>query len=466
MRAEVLMSALVALLGPTMAGVGHAESADGYTITTGEATDDPTAFSIEDRPPSERLAIAVNNPDLVEQCLVVGPPGRYSLAFEGETNDGPERGYLQSGGERRLVWVAIWEEEIRGRMVHHNPLRQLTSAELEGIRGVYLDTWSDEIAADVARLDLKRVCVMTSVLGAISRRVAARIRFLVALNSGPGLRRLRDFGQLVFLRQNIIEDDDFDAAWIAGLTNLQHLQLVTKALANADRLKRLRDLSDLTIRAHKGIEHVDFLRGMPNLRKLHLHGRTDLTPVRELAKLVELDASASEASHLPGVSLPSLRRANLMSTKVSDAEVERFRALNPNAVVLHRWTPQLRARLVGASEVKIDKLAMVRGDRTSSVTVRDAAEVAKLVAAIEIDDPPRFVLGCLPTHMLTFTRLGGPAGGERIYLANGGDVRWEGFPGDAPLTPASLREVRAWMARHEMDWSDCSGKSEKTHPAR
>jgi len=196
---------------------------------------------------------------------------------------------------------------------------------------------------------------------------------------------------------------------------------------------------------------------MPNVQRLSLRSPADLTPIAALTNLVELDVTASAANHLPAVSLPALRKANLMSSKVSDSEAERFRALNPNAVVLHRWTPQLPARLVGATEVTIETTPPRREDPVRSVTVRDAAEVAKLVAALQIDDPPHFVLGCLPTHRLTFKRRGGPPEGETIWLADGDSVRWDDFPGDAPLTETSLRDVRAWMARHAMKWSDGGG---------
>ena len=441
----------------------RADPADGYAITIDGSAEELEVVPIEGAPTSESVAVVINGPYVDPQCLVVGKPGRYSFAFEGQTRSGPARGYLTEPGKKRLlVWIKIWEEEAaHGRIVVTNPLHALTPAQTRDLRGVYIDigtdSWSEEVVADLARLDLTRVCVSTSGSPAVPR-FPAGIRYL-AIDPGydRDLSDLGAFGKLVFLSLNSYEQP-FDAAWIPTLTSLQYLRLAVGTLENPDQLKTLRSLRRLAIRATKGIEQPDFLRAMPAIQKLSLHGSIDLTPIREVRDLVELDVSESPARHLPAVSLPALRKVDLMSTKVSEVEVERFRTLNPNAVVLHRWTPLLRSHLLGASEVKVETVKLRRGDRSHSVIVRDTAEIEKLIEALEIDDPERFVSGCLPTHRLTFKRAGGSPKGEAIGLAEGNSVLWSGFPGDAPLTPVGLRETRAWMAKHGMPWSDCSGR--------
>src|SRR6185312_3712008 len=75
--------------------------------------------------------------------------------------------------------------------------------EAQGLRGVFLDAWSDQIAADIAKLDLTHVCVMTSVLDAIPRPLAAKIRYLVLSGVNRDLSRLRDYGQLVLLSLDV-----------------------------------------------------------------------------------------------------------------------------------------------------------------------------------------------------------------------------------------------------------------------
>jgi hypothetical protein len=455
---RVIAIVSVALAASSSVRSAHAESADGYTITT-PSSETTETFPIEDLSATARPT-AIVHMRFRNACVVVGEPGRYAFAYRGLANIGPARGYLTDAqGRRRLVWLEVSRGEDHGKIFYTNPLHSLSRAQLQQIRGISLYAWSDEIAADLARLDLTHVCLATTVEEAISKSIAAKIRYLVVDGFDRDLSGIGNFENLVFLYLNA-DLQPVDATSIGALTRLQDLDLSAETLGNPDRLKTLQALRRLTLRARTPLERIDFVRGMPNLQRLTLKSAVDLTPIEGLRNLVELDAGASAASHLPAVALPALRKANLMSTKVADAEVERFRALNPNAVVLHRWTPQLRARLVGASEVEIEKLAIVRGDRTYSVTVRDAAEVAKLVAAIEIADPDYFVLGCLPTHRLTFKRPGGPPNGETLFLANGHDVRWE-FPGDAPLTSASLRDVRAWLARHGVEWTDCDGGSAK-----
>jgi hypothetical protein len=454
--------ALAAILSMMVAGAVRADPAGGYAITIDGSAEELEIVPLEGAPTTERAAVIINGPSVDPQCLVVGKPGRYAFAFEGQTLSGPARGYLTGPGKkRRLVWIKIWEEEAaQGKIVVTNPLHALTPAQIRDLRGVYIDigidSWSQELVADLARLDLTRLCVSTSGSPAVPR-FPAGIRYLAV---DPGYDRdlsdLGAFGKLVFLSLNTYEQP-FDAAWIPTLTRLQYLRLAVGTLENPDQLKTLHSLRRLAIRAEKGIERPDFLREMPAMQKLLLNGSIDLTPIRELPNLVELDASESSARHLPAVSSPALRKVNLMSTKVSDAEVERFRALNPQAIVLHRWTPLLRARLRGATELKVETIPLRRGDLRRSVTVRDTEEIAKLVAALEIDDPEHFVSGCLPTHRLTFKRAGGPPKGEVLGLAEGNSVLWEGFPGDAPLTPAGLREVRAWMTKHGMAWNDCAG---------
>ena len=455
-----ILSMVVAMV---IAGAVRADPAGGYAITIDGSAEELEVVPIEGAPTTGSAAVIINGPYVDPQCLVVGKPGRYSFAFEGQARSGPARGYLtEPGKKRRLVWIKIWQEEAaHGRIVVTNPLHALTPAQIRDLRGVYIDigigSWSEEVVADLARLDLTRVCVSTSGSPAVPR-FPAGIRYL-AIDPGydRDLSDLGAFGKLVFLSLNTYEQP-FDAAWIPTLTSLQYLRLAVGTLENPNQLETLRSIRRLAIRAKKGIEQPDFLRAMPGIQTLLLHGSIDLAPIRELPNLVELDASESPARHLPALSLPALRKVNLMSSQVSDAEVERFRALNPNAVVLHRWTPLLRSQLLGASEVKVETVPLRRGDRSRSVTVRDTAEIAKLVEALEIDDPERFVSGCLPTHRLIFKRAGGPPKGEAIELAEGNSVLWSGFPGEAPLTQAGLRETRAWMAKHGMPWSDCSGR--------
>ena len=433
----------------------RAGSAEDYAITIDGSPEGVEVVPIETASTTDAVAVAINDLYLEPRCLVLGPPGRYSFTFEGDSGSPPTHGYLTRPGEkRRLVWLRIGQSEDHGRIVVEDPLRGLSRNRLKDLRGIHIQGWSKAVAAEIARLDLTRVCISTDMRPPLAE-LPAGIRYLAI---SPGYHRdlsgLRRFPELVFLTLNTYEVP-FDTAWVATLANLQYLRMAVGVLENADRLKALHSIRRLELRAPKGIEKLEFLPAMPALQRLSVHGPVDLDPVGELANLVELDASASPATRLPPAKLPALRKVNVMSTKVSDAEVERFRALNPSAVVLHRWTSLLRPRLVGASEVELEIVPILRGDPHRSITVRDAADVAKLVAALEIDDPPRLYLGCLATHRLTFKRAGGPPAGEVIELVEGTSVRWDGFPGDAPLTPASLRETRAWMARHGMEWTTC-----------
>lgn len=437
------------------ASSARAGPAEDYAITIDGSPAEMEVVPIETGSTTDAVAVAINGLYLEPRCLVVGPPGRYSFTFEGDEGSPPTHGYLtRPGDKRRLVWLRIGQREDHGRIVIEDPLRGLSRTALKDLRGVFIEGWSKAVAAEIARLDLTRVCISTDTRPPVAE-LPAGVRYLAI---SPAYHRdlsgLRRFQELVFLTLNTHEAP-FDAAWVATLANLQYLRMAVGGLENADRLKALHFIRRLTLRAPKGIEKLEFLPAMPALQKLSVHGPVDLGPVRELANLVELDASASPSSRLPPAKLPALRKVNVMSTKVSDAEVERFRALNPSAVVLHRWTSLLRPRLVGSSEVELEIVPTRRGDPHRSITVHDAADIAKLVAALEIDDPPRFYYGCLATRRLTFKRAGGPPAGEVIELVEGTSVRWGGFPGDAPLTPAGLRETRAWMARHGMEWTDC-----------
>lgn len=445
----------ILLLGWTRSA--RAEPAEGYAITIDGSPAEMEVVPIETASTTDAVAVVTNGLYLEPRCLVVGPPGRYSFTFNlgGE----PARGYLtRPGEERRLVWLRIRQSEDHGRIVVEDPLRGLSRAQLKDLRGVHIEGWSKTVAAEVARLDLAQVCISTDARPPVAE-LPAGIRYLAISPLYPqDLPELRRFRKLVFLSVHTY-DDPFDAAWIAALTNLQDLQIAVGVLENANRLQTLHSIRRLTLHALKGIEKLEFLPAMPALRQLSVHGPVDLTPVRQLANLVELDASSSAASRLPPAKLPALRKVNVMSTKVSDAEVEQFRTLNPNAEVLHRWTALLRPHLLGASEVQLEVLPMRRGDPQRSITVRDAADVAKLVAALEIANPPYFLYGCEPTHRLTFKRPGGPPEGEVIFLTQGDTVLWGGFPGNAPLTPAGLRETQAWMARHGIEWTDCEAGS-------
>ena len=335
----------------------RAGSAEGYAITIDGSPAEMEVVPIETASTTGAVAVAID--PVAPTCLVVGPPGRYSFTFEGDRE--PVRGYLSRPGEKRqLVWLRISQSEDHGRIVVEDPLRGLSRSQLKDLRGVHIEGWSKAVAAEVARLDLTRACISTDARPPVSA-LPAGLRYLaispIYRQDLPALRRFRE---LVFLTVNTY-DDRFDAAWVATLTKLQYLRMEVGVLENADRLQALHSIRRLTLRAPKGIGKLEFLATMPALRELSVHGPVDLSPVRELANLVELDASDSQASRLPPAKLPALRKVNVMSTKVSDAEVEQFRALNPNAVVLHRWTALLRPRLLGASEVELEVLPMRRG---------------------------------------------------------------------------------------------------------
>jgi len=455
-----LAATAYAVLG-LAAATGHAAGGESgaYTITVTDsqgAPDDMAVLPVSGPPGAGVAAVAIGGALWDSACLTLGEAGGHALAFEDDEEGGRAvRGYLaKDGAPRTLAWVRIVSNEVWGRRAIVNPLHALDRAARRGLRGVSINAWSAEVAADLARLDLSRVCLTVDLIGTGIRLsgIPAAARYLsIVAGYKSDLAGLSRFRRLLFLRADV-DEDAFDAGQIAGMTELQYLRLAAGELRNAGRMAALGALRGLTLRAQKEIERIEFAATMTRLETLSIRGAPDLSPLGGLPSLSELDASGSRVRRLPEVPLPALRTANLMSTGLPDADVDRFRRANPGALVLHRWTPLLRDRLRGATEVTVTVLALTREQKSWSTVVRDRAEVAELVAALDIDDPEHFVLGCMATHRLTFA---GANGAEEVELANGHGVRWSGFPGDAPLTKESSGKVRAWLHRHRVDWTDC-----------
>jgi hypothetical protein len=155
------------------ASSARAGPAEDYAITIDGSPAEMEVVPIETGSTTDAVAVAINGLYLEPRCLVVGPPG-----------------------------LRIGQSEDHGRIVIEDPLRGLSRTALKDLRGVFIEGWSKAVAAEIARLDLTRVCISTDTRPPVAE-LPAGVRYLAI---SPAYRRdlsgLRLFQELVFLTLN------------------------------------------------------------------------------------------------------------------------------------------------------------------------------------------------------------------------------------------------------------------------
>jgi Leucine-rich repeat (LRR) protein len=223
-------------------------------------------------------------------------------------NDG--RLWLQlSNSKRRVIGASIkWSYEDDERVVY-NPLSKLSSAEVQGLWGIYLDDWPDGVAEKLAQADLTRVCL--TVTDGVARgktgklpSLPAKLRHLIVdEHSNQGIRdydTLRGLSQLRLLLVDVFTARSFNAELIAKNQSLRYLRLTTRSLQNPKALGQLANLGWLDLTYIRDLGTVEFAETLSELRCLRI-SRTrvrDLSPLARAAKLEEVVASMSPVEKL------------------------------------------------------------------------------------------------------------------------------------------------------------------------
>lgn len=215
---------------------------------------------------------------------------------------------------------------------------------------------------------------------------------------------------------------------------------------------------------------IDFITNIRGLRSVDIRytAVTSLAPIARALELEVVVADGAPVTTLPMKRLPSLRILNLLHTKVDEEQVERFRHLNPQCTVFHRWTPELR---------RVTEGAWMRVQNASTfVTVRDLDEVAAFVRRLEVDEA-RGGSVCLCLGSLSFEFYRGTERVLSLSLHHGNRLRWnEGDGGPrrtldletldgtgAMLTETSAASLAEWLTQFpgtSANWSVVSSFEE------
>lgn len=417
--------------------------------------------------------------------MIVGPPGHYRYFTDPAR---PRALELEvDGGPRHLVALRVGGRQARLRRIDDPPGTPDVSygepetidrplAELRQLRGLALETWSDDIAATVARLDGARLIVSYSAawsfgpdalpelppalppaLRALKLEVALAKLILpppqppapepLAFDGLPALSGLRSLELQITSR----DAEYLDAAALARFPGLQRFVLDgSLPLHDSQQLRALPDLRVLDLRHHGELRGLAFVGELPALRRLDVAytGVDSLAPIAGHPRLAVVQADAAPIAALPDPAPPELRELSVMATRLHDDAVESFAAAVPRAVVHHRWNQRLADAAACATRIHV---------RTGGVCHRrpehertlfaadDPAAVRELLPLLRVDEA-RSDSYCMCCGTLTIELLRDDEAMAEVTVHHGRSLRYDGWPADGQLSDPG--PLCAWLASH------------------
>ncbi len=391
----------IALVLAIWGGAALACAQSGYTFTLDEKPIAPRAISLAGTPG----VLAEGDLVWVDGLLLrLGAPGYYDWKWHAKDKGLLLRGV--DGGEPDVVGARITYDYVAN--VIKSPLADLAPARLAHVCGVSVAEWSDAVAAQLAMLDLERCVVEIDhsprrVLPPLPRgirylRVWSRSVDLRALGVATALRYLEVHGPLNLellagatdLRVLDVSQSDLESpAALAKLAALRVLDLDgCKGLVDLAPLAACTELRTLSL-PETAVAELGALGNLAALARLDLSGTkvTDLSPLAGCPALREVVASGSPVATLPRTRMAALTSLKIYSAPVSDAEVARFAALHPTAVVQHRWRSSLVVAAAAATKLRASIGHSPATDRQGVLFELDGAhEVKAPLDAIQVDE--------------------------------------------------------------------------------
>lgn len=413
--------------------------------------------------------------------MIVGPPGHYRYFFDPAR---PQELELEfDGGPRHLVALRVAgpgeDPAVPDPGARDRGAIALPKAPLRGLRGLALETWSDDIAAMVARLDGANLIVRYSNMGSLREgerspglppALPADLRGLelqlaldtdlfrlqptqsapssFALDGLPPLPGLRSLEVQVLARA---ADYQLEAASLGRFPALQRMVLDRSLpLSDPQMLRSLVDLRALDLRRHRGLRDVAFVGALPELRRLDVgySGVTSLEPIAGHPHLAVVQADATPIVALPSAPPPGLRTLSVMATRLSAADVESFAATTPETSVRSGWNQRLADAAACATRIHVRTGGVChrRPERERTLfAVEDVAAVRELLPLLHVDEA-RSDSYCMCCGTLTIELYSQDELLAEITLHHGRSLRYRGWPADGQLS--APRGLCAWLARH------------------
>jgi hypothetical protein len=381
------------------------------------------------------------------------------LAFR-TTPEKEGRLFLETKDGVRVVGAKV-DTTYQGReRVLVNPLAKLTDEEVRSLRGVRVDGWDDVVAARLKLVDATKAAILVTSdarqgANASLPALPANARWLIIDNSSSeGIKDYSGLGELKELRLltiDILGDPHIDAELLAGMSELRVLDLSGTGVKNDDKLEALKELRELNLSYTKGVTNIDFVEGMPKLRRLDVckSGITDLASLAGHKAIEWVNADMTPASRLPAGAIPTLKTLRILSTRLSDDDVADFAKANPQCAVGHRWEGSFAVEVKGVTRIRVRSGGTCHVNLAEVKTLFEVKEEAKVRAVIEgirLDEKGSgFHCMCCGEPTIEFYK-----GSELVAslgFHHGRSIRWPGgWPGDALLRPDSADFLCQWLA--------------------
>lgn len=463
---------------PSPTGSGYHFEIDGVTVF-------PEHVSLA----SDPLPRAGDIVRLPPAAMILGPPGHYRY-FTDPSN--PNALELEiDGGPRHLVALRIAGpqahlrrrgEPADGPVLTYGPADTIDRplAELRQLRGLVLETWSDDIAVTISHLDgaemliaynpARNVREMDSLprlppalppnLRALELNISLGTFFMPPdpepAASGPlVLDALPPLPDLRSLEVHIGgwgggAPDRLDAATLARFPALERLALDSGlALHDPPQLRVLAKLRVLDLAHHDGLRDLGFVRELPELRHLDItaSGVLSLEPLTGHPRLAVVIADSAPIATLPEVPPPELRHLSVLSTELSEDAVKALAAAAPRAEIRRRWNQSLADRTACATRIHVRSGGICHRHPEHERTLLDSdnpADIRELLPLLRINEDHRGS-HCMCCGALTIELRRGDELLASLSLHHGRTLRHPGWPADGELTDPHA--LCTWLAR-------------------
>jgi hypothetical protein len=363
-------------------------------------------------------------------------------------------------------------QRFRSKSQIVNPLSQWTDEELKYLRGVSLNAWSEEIQNQLTKLDAEHVCLYldSEVIEAHQGlpQIPEDIRALLlqySSSSSMDTSRLATFKKLRHLGLARLNVPDFDFAVLKGLP-LQYLSLPTaESVKNTEVLSTLTAMKTLLANGISYMGDGRWLSHLTQLESLHtsnLHPSTkdgppaevDLSILAELPRLRFLKAQGITITHLPTKTLPQLKQASLLLSKIPQESLDTFIKANPQTNFETRLNPLLAKSLEKADRVLVRKNAPPSTNEDDPEKIhesQDPAEIQELIKNTTVEEAPYGYCMCGGDSVFNYYQ------GNKLIVTlgfhHGRSLRWSGgaWPEDASLTEESSKYLVEWLAMRGYD---------------
>ncbi len=356
-------------------------------------------------------------------------------------------------GSETLVGLHVSGSSIAAWLLPAAEARALAAKELATLRGLALDNWSDSFSGLLRGIDPARCAldVRTDMAGHLPKLPEGlrALRIHGWLEEPVDLSGLAEQTSLRYLSVRMANVPSWSA--LAGMTELRHLEAGVEPTAAA-YVPALPGLRRYSASREWDVTDISFVARFSALRSLNVRatGVTDLSAIERLTEIDHVEASLSAVTKLPPGRVPSLRRLRILGHSVPNEQLRAFLDANPQCETEHSMRADFEAKVRGAESIRLRTGGQCHRHPLTEDTLLesgDPKELKRLLAAIVLDEPrTRGHCKCCGGPTIEFLRGGEIV--ESLTVHHGQALRWDGWPGDGPLTSDSADALCDWLNAH------------------